>query len=187
MSLSVFDRFVAEEKEKAGALSTETPFDPELERQEWLGYLRQLYTLAVSYLESYVEAGQIEISYRDITLNEEAVGAYNAPEMLIRIGTKRIRLEPIGTFLIGSKGRVDVVGPIARTQLLLLNNKIRNAADLIRVSVSLNGGPLTPPASPPSTQAIEWAWRLISRPPERKIMELTKEVFLEMLLEIANG
>jgi hypothetical protein len=144
-----------------------------------------LYAMVGAYLGSYLDAGQIKIDYRSISLNEEYIGDYSVREMLITVGTKVIRMEPIGTFLIGSKGRVDVVGPVARARLLLVDSKIRFLAQMVQVSVDMNGGlPQTPVPNP---HPIEWVWRLVTRPPQSEIVVLTKETFLSMLVEIANG
>jgi hypothetical protein len=56
---------------------------------------------------------------------------------------------------------------------------------MVQVSVDMNGGlPQTPVPNP---HPIEWVWRLVTRPPQSEIVVLTKETFLSMLVEIANG
>jgi len=41
-----------------------------------------------------------------VELDEEQIGSYQAPQMIVTIGRKAVRLEPVGTFIIGAKGRV---------------------------------------------------------------------------------
>ena len=43
--------------------------------------------------------------------------------MILKIGRQEITMTPVGTLLIGAKGRVEVVGPAGRTRLLLVNSK----------------------------------------------------------------
>jgi hypothetical protein len=40
---------------------------------------------------------------------------------------------------------------------------------------------------PPSTEKIEWAWKIVTRPPNMQFIELNRETFFEMLMEVSNG
>src|ERR1700677_2314478 len=106
--------------------------------------------------------------------------------MLITIGTKTVKLEPIGTLIIGSRGRVDVVGPVGRAVLVLLDQEIRHISQLIRVTVSVGGKPPALPPSKPESE-IKLAWRIMDRPPKQAITELNKDTFFNLLMEVANG
>lgn len=184
MNATAFDEFVRQEQEKAKGLEGEG-FDPQLEKQEWLQHLDDLYRLIKFYLDSWIESGQIRIDFRPLSLNEEYVGDYTVQQMLITVGTKTIRLEPIGTFLIGSKGRVDVIGPVLRAQLMLVDSRVKRASEMVRVSIAVNGEPVLTSGQAPNKP--DWVWRLVTRPPERRIEELSKEVFFALLVEIGNG
>ncbi|MGD1102434.1 MAG: hypothetical protein ABSA59_10240 [Terriglobia bacterium] len=180
-----FDNFVRREQQ-AVKVSDQNPVDWQAEKTAWLRHLEELFTQVEGYLKPYVDAGQVVIRYRSINLNEEYIGLYSTKEMIITIGSKTIKLEPIGTLIVGSKGRVEVAGPRARAQLLLLDSKVRSTSQLIHVSVSINGGlPSPPPRKPPSN--IKWVWRIVTRPPQREIIEINKDNFLNLLVEISNG
>jgi hypothetical protein len=180
-----FDDFVLREQQ-AVKVSDQKPVDWQAEKAAWLRHLEELFTQVNGYLKPYVDAGQVVIEYRTIDLSEEYIGRYSAKEMIITIGSKTIKLEPIGALIIGSKGRVEVAGPRARAQLLLLDSKVRSTSQLIHVSVSINGGlPSPPPPEPPSD--IKWVWRIVTRPPRREIIKINKDNFLNLLVEISNG
>jgi hypothetical protein len=130
----------------------------------------------------------VKIAYTPVEISEEQVGTYEARSMIITIGRKTVRLEPIGTFLIATKGRVDVIGPRESARLTLLDSDVKNLSQLIRVSVSVVGktpAPAPRPQKDPST--VQWVWRIMGRPPKMDILELTKESFLSLLAEVANG
>jgi len=185
MASRAFDEFVQREQESAKR-SEGVADDWEVERKEWLRRLEELFAQVSEYLREYVDAGQITVSYRNIELNEEYVGPYTARAMAIAIGSKTIVLEPIGTFLVGSKGRVDVVGPVARGRLMLLDSEMKSLSQLLHVSVGINAElPTLRPAKSPSD--IRWVWRIVPRPPGREVVEINKDTFLSLLLEIANG
>lgn len=184
MSKSDFDAFVkrqqAEQQEIAG-------FDPKQQLTEWLDYLDALYQQITTYLRSYIESGAAQVNYRDLQLNEEFIGPYIARQMILKIGRATVTFTPIGTLLIGMKGRVDVQGPSGNATLFLINKQATSAHSLVRVTVTRPGDP---PPLPPSTEPIkhiEWAWKIGSPPPEMKFTELTQEAFFEMVLEVANA
>jgi len=183
MASTAFDDFVRREQASAKR-SEEVAVDWEAEKRDWLRRLEELFAQVSEYLREYVDAGQITVSYRNIELNEEYVGPYTARAMAIAIGSKTIVLEPIGTFLVGSKGRVDVVGPVARGRLMLLDSEMKSLSQLVHVSVGVNG---EMPVPRPAKANIQWVWRIVPRPPSREVVEINKETFLSLLLEIANG
>jgi hypothetical protein len=182
-----FDEFVKRKQaEKAAAAS----IDWGSQRDEWLNYLNALYAQIESFLEAYLSAGEAQCEYREIPLNEENIGSYTAKQMILKIGRQEVTFTPVGTLLIGMKGRVDVLGPAGKARLVLLDKKATNARSLIKVSVSVVGKGKTPPSPPPVSQPlepIEWAWKIVSRPPEMKFTDLTQEAFFEMILEVANA
>jgi hypothetical protein len=125
MAKTDFDDFVKRQQELSAAAEEEISFDPEKELKHWLGQLNSLYSEVQKYLKDYISEGSISIRTENIELNEEFSGPYFAPRMIIRIGLPEIRLEPIGTMLIGSKGRVDVIGRAGTSRLILMNSHSR--------------------------------------------------------------
>jgi hypothetical protein len=187
MAFTSFDEFVQREQQAVKVLD-EQPVDWQAQKSEWLRYLDELFAKIVEFLDLYVAQGQVTIEYKPIELNEEYIGPYSAREMIITIGSKVIKLEPIGTNLVGSKGRVDAFGPLARVQLLLMDRNVKSPADIFRFSVTIDGRPLTPPTpkSDPSSK-IDWTWKIATRPPNLTFVDIDKDTFLNLLLEVSNG
>ena len=154
------------------------------ERDEWVSHLKELYDQIESFLAKYIEIGEIKRSYSDITLNEENIGSYTARQMILKIGRQEIRLTPVGTLLIGAKGRVDVEGPAGRTRFLLVNSEASRPT--IKVTVSIGGKP-EPPAAEAAPKEIKWAWKIATSPPTIRYIELTPESLFRALMEVANG
>jgi hypothetical protein len=158
----------------------------EIQRDEWLRFLDELYHRIEGFLGKYVSSGEIKIEYIPIVLDEENIGRYQTRKALLRIGRSVVTLSPVGTLLIGSKGRVDVVGPRGTTvPILLISSRVQKASDMIRIQVGIGGKMPEPPQADPSE--IEWVWKMATRPPERRFIELSQETFFEMILEVANG
>jgi hypothetical protein len=170
--------------------SAAEPTDWNRERDEWLASLNALYERISAFLKEYVDGGSIKCDFKDVPLNEENIGAYSAKEMIIHIGRQEITLTPIGTLLIGSKGRVDVVGSAGRSRLVLIDKDATSASSLIKITiVDPNVDPKHPPkpAGKGVKKNIEWTWKIVSSPPAMKFIELNKESFFQVLMEVSNG
>jgi hypothetical protein len=104
--------------------------------------------------------------------------------MVLKIGRQEITMTPVGTLLIGAKGRVEVVGPAGRTRLLLVNSEAPGPT--VRVAVRIAGKP-EPPAVEAPPKAIKWAWKIATSPPTVRHVELTQDSLFQALMEVANG
>jgi hypothetical protein len=160
-------------------------FDPVKELQSWLGTLQQLYATIESYLEAYVSSDGIQIQYQDVELNEEFSGPYKARQMILKIGSQQVTLRPVGTMLIGSRGRVDVLGPQGRAILALVNKKATSRRSMI--SVTISGPGIAPQPKPEAATPVEWEWKIVSPSPNGQFTVLSKEAFQQLILEVANG
>jgi hypothetical protein len=182
MANTSFDDLVRQEQQAAST----GKIDRAKERDAWLKRLDDLFLQVDGYLDEYVQTGAVQILKGNVELNEEQIGSYRAPQMTVTIGSKAVRLEPVGTFIIGARGRVDVVGPQGRSaRLMLMDSEVKRVSDLIKVSVFTGPPPPPPPPKDPST--IHWVWRIMKRAPQMEIIEVNKETFLNLLAEIANG
>ena len=170
-------------KREQTAFAEDQSVDWAKEREEWLSRLKELYQRIESFLAEYIQAGEIRLSYRDIELNEENIGAYKAEQMMLRIGRQEITLTPVGTLLIGAKGRVEVVGPAGRTRLVLVNSE--SSGPTIKVSVHI--GKTEAPPSETAPKETKWAWKIATSPPIIRYIDLTQESLFQALLEVANG
>lgn len=184
MTNSDFDAFV---KRQQSEQQKEAIFDSKQQLEQWLGYLDALYQQITAYLQTYVESGATQIEYKDKTLNEDFAGSYIAREMILKIGRATVTFTPIGTMLVGAKGRVDVQGPAGTARLVLINKLATTARSLIRVTVRTANDPPPPPPSPEAVTQIEWVWKIATPPPEMKFIELTQEAFFNMILSVANA
>ncbi len=101
-----FIKFLEENSEKK-----EVKFDPDREIQEWLKFLDDLYATFVSCLESYEKNASIYWGFKDVTIFEESLGSYSAKRAVLEMGGMKYLFDPIGTMLVGSKGRVQVSQP----------------------------------------------------------------------------
>ncbi len=132
----------------------------------------------------FIQAGGVRLDYRDIELNEENIGSYTARQMILRIGRQEITMTPVGTLLIGAKGRVEVVGPAGRTRLLLVDREA--SGPRIKVTVNISDTP-EPPTAQAAPKEVTWVWKITTSPPNIRYIELTQESLFQALMEVAGG
>ena len=162
--------------------TTQPPIDWEKQKREWLQYANELYQRIDLYLEKYVQDGKISIDKGKITLFEEELGHYEIEMRLIRVGGKEIKLTPIGTLLIGSKGRIDMESRSKSVRFVLVAN-----------NATSHGFARTPSNRPRRTEhdkdreQIQWTWKIVNPPPHIKFAELNEDSFFDALMSVING
>lgn len=176
---SDFDAFVKAQQKSA----QDAAIDWNKVRDEWLVHLDALYKKIEELLGDYVKSSQILLRYQDVQLNEEDIGTYSARRLIIKIGGKEIVLEPVGTLLIGTKGRVDVTGPAGSTRIMLVDKDA--ARPRVRVTVQVN--PKSPSIPEPDDKPVDWVWKLVTSPPTIRYIDLTQESLFRALLEVGGG
>ncbi len=167
-SKSEFDAFVRAQQKNA-----QPDVDWKKERDDWLAYLDSLYKEITTLLGEYIQSDQVLVRYHDVLLNEEGIGQYKARRLIIKIGGKEIVLEPIGTLLVGTKGRVDVTGPAGKTRFMLVDK------DAIRPSFRV--------ATTSSQKGPQWIWKIVTSPPNIQYIELTRDSLFRALMEVSGG
>jgi hypothetical protein len=179
MPNSEFANFVDSQQD-----SKEIQFDWQKELSDYTGNVESLYRQVTDYLGEYLVDGRVKLSYDKVEIVEESYGSYSINRLLVDIGHQRVFLEPIGTMLIGSKGRVDLIGPIKRIPILLIRKSVKSVNDMVHVSIGLGGDlPASPPASP---QDAVWVWKLRSNKNTYAFEDLDKENFLAAIIEASR-
>ncbi len=177
MSIKDFEQFLSRQR----LPKEELPVDWDLQRREWLDFVALLYTNIEGFLRSFAEGGRISISYDNLTLTEENIGTYAVRRMTILLGLNRIVLTPIGTLLIGTKGRVDMTGPRGTKRFILADRDSQGMKFVVRIRNS------STPVVEEETKPINWEWKIVSNSAAPLYNTLTQDAFLNTLMEISNG
>ncbi|MEZ4939206.1 MAG: hypothetical protein R2799_16595 [Crocinitomicaceae bacterium] len=156
--------------------------------RRWKKNVDLLYSNIEYWLKEYTDNGRVFIDKKDKEVFEEAIGKYTIPKMNIKLGNKLVVLEPIGTVLIGTIGRVDVIGE-KKTQKLILADK-DSTGPKIEVSMftseedrKRHDDKIKKLASTP----VNWVWKLTTNPPDIVYSELNEGSFFECLMDVSNG
>ncbi len=167
-----FDEFL--KKDQANA-HIEPRTDWTKRRDEWLEYLGDFYKQVEEFLTEYLASGDVSMEYQDKYINEELVGHYPAQSLRLRIRGRDVILDPVGTNLIGARGRVDMTGPAGTVQFVLIG------WDVIRVRTR----PETEAEA--ETNMPEWVWKIAIPPPGIRYLDLNAESFPDALMEVINA
>lgn len=176
MSKKEFAEFMSRQR-------SEDPIDWNSEKEEWLAYLKTLYKMIEAFLAEFIQSNQIIVSYKSVEIEEDGIGLYTARSMMLEFGKTRIKLIPIGTLLIGSKGRVDMTGPRSIIRLVLKDK------DTTREKITVIAqNRQSAPRDEVIPNHISWEWKIVD-PNDRRptYLKLTQDTFLDALIQVAGG
>jgi hypothetical protein len=77
-------------------------------KSEWLRSLEKLFSKIEEWLSEPVSQDLIKLGRETVALDEYKLGTYNAPRLVLQVGHETVYVEPVGSIIIGAKGRVDV-------------------------------------------------------------------------------
>jgi hypothetical protein len=178
MTKKDFDEFLLiKEKEQKDI----PEIDWEAEKDEWLLYLDKLYELFENFLNDYVKKGKIKIAYDEISLTEEYIGNYKAKRMTIEFAGEKITLKPVGTNLIGVKGRVDMIGKFSSAKIVLVDSRMKGIRDRIFERETQKKD------KKHQEETIIWEWRFVTAPPTRLYQPINEDTIYSVIMELSNG
>ena len=173
-----FDDFVNQQIAK----STPT-IDWTQRRDEWRMRLDRFYELAGGFLRKYVDEEKVQITWSSKEIIENYIGAYEVRTLEVKIGPVEVRFDPIGTNLIGARGRVDLKGPHGTAKFVLVRNAVPTPSTL---NVVVQDSP-SEIMDEPEPDVENWTWKISTRPPNIEFIDLEEESFLSAILEVANA
>lgn len=171
MAHKKFDDFLDSKTSKANG-----QIDWSQKRDLWIENLMSFYTIVEAFLAEYIASGRISLVRQSMTLDEEYIGSYKVDRILIRIGEDSVRLEPIGTNMIGTSGRVDLVGSSGSVKFVLAKKGI-SEPEIPKVSEK--GAELA------TSKDLEW--KIAKFQPTLRYFPLTAESFFDAIMEVTDG
>ncbi len=149
-------------------------------QEEYIARLDELY----SRVGTWIENTEMSVSLGTTELNEEAPGRYKAPALTIldSQGKPLAELQPVGAWIIGAEGRVDLVGLLDRNSLIYLTTGGSQITAETQISDGNSKG-----SSQPLFKGVEqpdWYWIGESR--LGRVHPVTQELFLDLLSEVSD-
>ena len=160
----------------------EPPIDWIQVRDDWKKHLDEFYQLAEGFLQKYIDQDKVRITTATKQITEEHIGSYDVKSLEVQIGAIKVQLDPIGTRILGARGRVDMHGPHGTVRFVL----VAKAASSPTIRVTIRDSSSETKDEPKSV-VEEWAWKILTPPPNIKYIELEEESFLFAIMEVANA
>ena len=177
MTNQLFSEFIQQQN----VIPKKDTVDWEAELDEWKKYLHTFHKQVEGYLQPYIASGQIKLERENIDIHEENIGTYEVDTLNITVGNQTITLTPIGTNLIGAKGRIDMVGSNGTVIFILVPKDANNP----KISVQIRSQ--NEPQKTQQQTTSTWTWKISTPPPRISYLELEEESFQAALMEVVNG
>lgn len=173
-----FEKFIKERKDK----SVKETFDPEKRISFYQQKVSDFFQMVEKeWLVDVITSGDVKIDKNPKYITEEKLGTYQASEMEITFGDVTVKLEPIGTILLGTNARIDMVYNAESIMCVRVGKNITRPSQLIHISV--NGEKEFPNFEPG-----EATWKFVlNQNMGAEYIEITKETFQQTMMDLING
>lgn len=89
-------------------------------RDQWIDAVGRLYQkITDELLAGSIKQGLVTVFRVDKSIEEEYLGTYKVPELILDINGEKVRFSPKGSNIAGAKGRVDLIGDLDSMTLIL--------------------------------------------------------------------
>jgi len=150
-------------------------------------YIERLNTLFQDVKKFLCEFEEVVVEDGSIIIEEESIGKYKVPSLSIRLFDKHAQLIPVGTNILGTPGRVDLVGDIDAKRIILADTNETSPQLFASISWSDEA------RKQADKKAQEWlnrerdyVWKFLTNPPILRYIEFDKESFLSSLQEVLD-
>ncbi|MCK4814595.1 hypothetical protein KA005_02400 [bacterium] len=149
-------------------------------QEEYISKIKQLY----SEIENWVERKSFVAQKGEIEINEEIPGRYKVPSLSIQDqeGKQVAELRPIGAWIVGAKGRVDLIGQFDQNNLVYMEA----GGPHIATSISIGGEKTEEKAKPLFKGIDQTGWYWIEDKRRGRARLLNAELFMDLLSEVSD-
>lgn len=173
--MTKFEEFLKKENEQN---RLNNKFNPQERIDKFKTLVDGFYSMVKDeWLKPYIESGAITISSSIIPIHEERLGIYNIGTLTICIGNKRVDLRPIGTIMIGTDARIDMIYRAREIMIVRVGENINNFG----ISVTINGEPVNKKEDPGKP-----VWKCVNKRARTSYVTLNAETFQGLLMAITD-
>lgn len=178
-----FKKFL-EEKNEEGKVNLEE------RKQFFIKKVNELYSIIDKYLEPFKD--KMEIKDEKMTIYEEELGSYKVKKRTMKIKNRIVELIPIGTFIIGAFGRVDMEGPYGKVIFVLVPKDKYGLEISIETFSEFEKEKIEDylerqEKEKEKIKEKEKVWKISTFPPCIRYLDLNEDIFFEKLMEIVDG
>lgn len=187
MSIQDLKNIIENKKKEAEA---EDIFDPQEQINEYVHLTSDLYAKVKNAIKELLDDELVSLNYVPISICEESLGSYNVESLQILFANEKVIFNPVGTMLIGSKGRVDMFGPKGIEKFTLIRKGVTSPSQLIKSTVSLGDEGKSEGSNKKNKKLTlaDWEWKIL---PNGKLWtkfeEVTDESITRAIMRVING
>lgn len=162
------------------AKNNKKEFNPAKRIESYQKLVNSLYADIDSWLSEGLEAGKIQTGTVPITITEEQLGSYAVNAKWIQIGNARIQFHPVGTILIGTTARVDMIYGDKDVMIVWIGENIDYPGNLIHIEVN---GEFSKKRKSPGKSV----WKYVKDSPKLSYVKLDKDHFEDLIIDVVDG
>ena len=178
MSEKTFQHFL---KANAGVKENEPKVDWNRTREEWLIALGELFEQVKGFLSKYEE---VKIDEEPIQLAESQLGTYQVSRLVLKVRGLKATLTPVGTIIVGGKGRVDLAGMKGTMRFVLVNEHAVSPAFGFSLKI---GDKVIEEGVHHGVPEGGFVWKIATPPPKIRYGPLNADTFFDALLTVIGG
>jgi hypothetical protein len=157
--------------------------------QEWNFYLNDLYdTIIKEWMQEYIKKGTVNYKLKKKSIYEEFSGEYEVDALELTLQGKTLLFDPIGTMLIGAKGRIDLKGKNGNVMLVLVDKNATGPNIRVEIFTSeKERKERDEKQKKERPSVIEWKWKVVVKNDQMKYEVLDEEVFFDIIMEVIGS
>jgi hypothetical protein len=182
LSLKDLAEFLSED-EKSG----DNKFDWDTEKRMWLDAVDKLYKDIVLWLKPLTTSPNFKMTFENVVLHEEDLGEYETKRMILELKGQKAILEPLGTMVISSRGRIDLKGANGTVKFTLVDKRLNKPKVSVNIFTESDYKKHIEKAQgkiPEPKETIEYDWKIMTPPPNVQYLTLNEETFSDALLRV---
>ena len=166
MAMQTFKNFLDKEIKKAHDNAAER----ENRINEYVRLVNDLYSkVDQNWLAEFIP-DKISTGLEEFRINEEPLGSYSLNKKWLQVGNSRLYLLPVGTLIVGSKARVDLVYGGKSVMFLWMDKDTNDIAK-----------------KPNKKVEIENTWKIVTRGAGHRFIDVDSNTFQRSIMELMNG
>ena len=91
----------------------------------WLNSVQEFYQDIATWLGPFTEKGLLKITCENAVKREENIGEYHVKKMVLNISEETVTFDPVGTLIMGARGRIDMTGKNGTVMFVLVDRESR--------------------------------------------------------------
>ena len=172
-----FTDFVNSMNEQAKEKKKE--FNPQERIDFFKNLVKSLYDEIDEWLDEGLKQETIKTGLEPIQINEELLGPYTIDSKWILIGNAKLMLLPVGTVMIGTNARIDLIYKSQSVMIVRTKESVEGPGNLI--SIHIEGEPVRRQA--PTGKTV---WKYVRDRKRLSYVTLNKDSFEDLIMDLVN-